>query len=350
MPLVVQFTGTRQVGVADEPSPPLGAGQVRIATWYSGISAGTELTAYRGSNPYLTKTWDAGARLFVDGSPSFSYPVSGWGYQEVGQVTEAAPDVSSPRVGDVVYGIWGHRAESVVPAAIAAHRLLPEGVSPLHGVFARVGAIALNAVLAADVHLGEHLAVFGQGVIGLLATRLTTLNGGTVTAVEGMADRAALASRFGAAQAVRPNVAGGAAAEVRRVTDGVGADTAIELSGNYRALHEAVRSVRPAGRVVAAGFYQGEGDGLRLGEEFHHNRVEIVASQIGGTPGALGDRWNHDRLLRVFMSLVADGRMGVGPLVSHVVPVTEVASAFALLDERPAEALQVVLRFPAAPE
>lgn len=349
MPLVVQFTGTRQVGVADEPSRPLGAGQVRIATWYSGISAGHELTAYRGSNPYLTKTWDAGARLFADGAASFSYPVTGWGYQEVGQVTEVAADVSAPRVADVVYGIWGHRAEAVVPAGIAAERLLPAAVAPVHGVFARAGAVALNAVLAADVHLGEQLAVFGQGVIGLLATRLAGLDGGTVTAVEALPERAALAARFGAAQTVRPEVAGGAAAEIRRLTGGVGADTAIELSGSYRALHEAVRSVRPTGRVVAAGFYQGDGVGLRLGEEFHHNRVEIVASQIGGTPRALGDRWNHDRLLRVFMALVADGRVGVEPLVSHVLPVAEVARAFALLDENPAQALQVVLRFPAAP-
>ncbi|SEF16025.1 zinc-dependent alcohol dehydrogenase [Jiangella alba] len=349
MSLVVQFTGPRQVGVADEPSSPLGAGQVRIATWYSGISAGTELTAYRGSNPYLTKTWDAAARLFTDGAPAFSYPVSGWGYQEVGQVSEVAPDVASPRVGDVVYGIWGHRAETVVPAAIAARRLLPAGVDPVHGVFARVGAIALNAVLAADVHLGEHVAIFGQGVIGLLATRLTELNGGSVVAVDGLPGRVALASRFGAVRAVPADVAGGAAVVVRSVTDGAGADTAIELSGHYRALHEAIRSVRPGGRVVAAGFYQGEAGGLLLGEEFHHNRVEIVASQIGGTPRALGDRWNHDRLLTVVMSLVASGRLDVAPLLSHVLPVTEVAGAFDLLDRRPAEALQVVLRFPAAP-
>lgn len=349
MPLVVQFTGPRQVGVAEEAPSPLGAGQVRIATWYSGISAFDELTVYRGTNPYLAKTWNAAARMFTEGAPSFSYPVTGWGYQEVGQVMEAAPDVSSPRVGDLVYGIWGHRAETVVPAVIAARRLLPAGVDPVHGVFARVGAIALNAVLAADVHLGEHVAVFGQGVIGLLATRLAGLNGATVTAVDGVADRVALASRFGAAHTVPGDTPGGVAGPVRKITDGVGADTAIELSGDDHALHEAIRSVRPGGRVVAAGFYDGDGAGLRLGEEFHHNRVELVSSQISGTPRGLGDRWNHDRLLKVFMGLLATGRVDAAPLVSHVLPVRDVASAFELLDRRPAKVLQVVLRFPAAP-
>ena len=58
MSLVVQMTGTRSVAVAEEEDPPLGPHQVRLETWFSGISAGTELTTYRGSNPYLNKMWD----------------------------------------------------------------------------------------------------------------------------------------------------------------------------------------------------------------------------------------------------------------------------------------------------
>jgi len=102
------------------------------------------------------------------------------------------------------------------------------------------------------------------------------------------------------------------------------------------------------GRVVAAGFYQGEGIGLRLGEEFHLNQVELVSSQIGSVPSALKARWDRDRLERVFVELLADHTLDLSPLVSHVFDVADVADAFTLLDERPAEALQVVLRFPAA--
>ncbi len=124
-----------------------------------------------------------------------------------------------------------------------------------------------------------------------------------------------------------------------------GADVTIELSGSYRALHEAVRATAPGGRVVAAGFYQGEADGLRLGEEFHHNRIQLVSSQIGGVPTGLMGRWTPERLHRTFMSLVFDGRVDVAPLISHVVPCDEVADAYRLLDERPGEALQTVLDF-----
>jgi threonine dehydrogenase-like Zn-dependent dehydrogenase len=258
--------------------------------------------------------------------------------------------VAGPKVGDVVYGIWGHRADVVVPAAAVAGHTMPDGVPPVHGVFARVGAIALNAVLGAGAHVGESVVVFGQGVIGLLAARLASLDGADVTAVDTLPGRLELSRAFGAVAALPAAMPGGVAGAMRDATGNIGADAAIELSGSHLALSEAIRSVRAAGRVVAAGFYQGEAAGLRLGEEFHHNRVEIVASQIGGVPPGLAGRWDHERLLQVFMRQVAAGRVDVSPLLTHVVDVADAADAYALLDERPQDALQVVLRFPAAPE
>ena len=58
----------------------------------------------------------------------------------------------------------------------------------------------------------------------------------------------------------------------------------IELSGAYPALHQAIRVAGVGGTVIAAGFYQGPATALALGEEFHHNRVTLVSSQIGSLP------------------------------------------------------------------
>ncbi|MDQ0727664.1 zinc-binding alcohol dehydrogenase [Microbacterium sp. W4I20] len=349
MPHVVQFSAVREVELVEIEAQPLTPGSVRISTWYSGISAGTELTAFRGTNPYLTSTWDAERRLFVPGEPSFGYPVSGWGYSEVGQVTEVADDVTDVQVGDVVHGIWGHRSDAVVSAAAVAGRIVPDGVDPVLGTFARVGAIALNGVLAADVRLGEQVAVFGQGVIGLLATRLATLSGGRVLAVDTLATRLAMATAFGAVHAVDALRPGGAGEMIRELTGG-GADSAIELSGTDRALHEAIRCVVTEGLVAASGFYQGGASNLRLGEEFHHNRVRIVASQISGVPVSLGGRWNQARLVRTVMGLIFAGEVDAGALVSDIVSATDVAGVFERLDAGDPEILQAVLRFDAAPE
>ncbi|MEU6997338.1 zinc-binding alcohol dehydrogenase [Nonomuraea sp. NPDC046570] len=338
--ITIQEPGVVQVCEEEEPGE-LEPGHVRVRTIYSGVSAGTELTAYRGTNPYFTRHWDAERRLFLPGQ-SNAYPLTGWGYQEVGEVVEAAPDVAEPLVGAIVWGIWGHRAEAVLPAAKLAGHALPPHADPLTGVFARVGAIALNAVHAADVHLGDRVAIFGQGVIGLLATRLAVLNGARVLATDPIEARLRLAKAYGAAETF--DALAGSCAEFARKT-GDGADTAIELSGSHFGLHEAIRTVRRGGRVVAAGFYQGEAAGLRLGEEFHHNQVQLVSSQIGGVASWLAGRWDVERLQRTFMELAVTGEVDTTLLVSHVVPAERAAEAFELLDREPDKVLQLVFRF-----
>lgn len=348
MPSVVTFTAPRTVELQETPREEVGPTDVRVRTWYSGISAGTELSAYRGSNPYLTRTWDDRARLFRDGPPTFSYPVTGWGYSETGEVVEVGEQVSGVAVGDVVHGIWGHRSEAVRPAESLVGRTLARDVDPRIGCFARVGAIALNGVLAADTRLGSRIAVFGQGVIGLLATRLAVLSGARVAAVDLEARRLKVARVYGADLTLDPRVAGGAGPALREWSGG-GVDGAVELSGAPAALHEAIRSVRVEGTVAAAGFYQGGAEGLRLGEEFHHNRVRIVASQISGVPVGLSGSWDQTRLVAVFMELALAGRVDVTPLITDVVDADEVGSAFRRLDAGDPEVLQVLLRFPGAP-
>ena len=132
MPEVVSFTAPGEVAlVACEPrhSSP---GRVRVRTWYSGISAGTELTAYRGSNPYLTSTWDAERRLFVAGRRRPSPTPSRAGATPRSARSSRSPTTSTaPAVGDVVHGIWGHRSDAVVPAAAVAWRGLAGRGRPL---------------------------------------------------------------------------------------------------------------------------------------------------------------------------------------------------------------------------
>jgi 2-desacetyl-2-hydroxyethyl bacteriochlorophyllide A dehydrogenase len=343
-PVVVALTGPRHVDVLPVDPEPLPPGHVRLRTLYSGISAGTELTLYRGTNPHLDHRFDPERRLFVEGSTVDPYPNTVWGYSEVGEVVELGAGTDPALLGAIVWGLWGHRGEVVLPLEKVEGRVLPAGLDPLAGTFARVGAVALNAVLAADVHIGETIAVFGQGVLGLIATQLAVRSGATVIAVDGIAGRREEALRHGATAVLDP-VADDVGERIKDLTDGRGADACIEISGSYRALHEAIRGCAAGGRVVAAGFYQGDGLGLRLGEEFHHNRVQLVSSQISSAPQAIAQRWNPERLHRTVVDLVAAGQVDVLSLVSHVVPVPLAADAYALLDTDPAAALQVVLDF-----
>lgn len=344
MSSVVRFTSPRLAEVVEEDLPSLGADEVRLRTLYSGISAGTELTAYRGSNPYLTKKWDEDRRLFVDGSTSFEYPVDGWGYEEVGEVVEVGEDAKDVALGDLIWGTWGHRALAVQKAERASRRILSPVADPRIGIFSQIGAIGLNVVLDADIHIGETVAVFGLGVPGQIAAQFARLNGARVIGVDNIASRRQLAGDLGADELIDAGE-GGVAERIRDLTDGRGADVCLEVTGNYRALHEAIRSVAYSSRVCAAGFMQGEGAGLRLGEEFHHNRIQVICSQISGVAPSLQHRWNDYRLASTAIELATRGRLRLTELISHTMPIAQAPQAFQLLDTHPEQALQVVLTF-----
>jgi 2-desacetyl-2-hydroxyethyl bacteriochlorophyllide A dehydrogenase len=344
MARVVRFSAPRTATVVHVEDPLPGPGEVLLETAYSGISAGTELTAYRGSNPYLSRTWVPERRLFVAGGSTQSYPLDGWGYEEVGRVVRVGSAQDEDLIDRWVWGAWGHRSHAVRAAEYARPRVLPQVNDVQAGIFAKIGAIALNAVLDADIHVGETVAVFGAGVPGQIVAQLARLNGGRVVVADLVAARRQLALELGAAAALDP-AAEDVAEAVRQMTDDRGADVVIEMSGAYQALQEAARTVGYSSRVVAAGFFQGDGVPLRLGEEFHHNRVAIVGSQISGVAPQLRHRWDELRMSTTVLELAADGRLALGPLVTHVLPDAEAPAAFEMLDEDPGDALQVVLDY-----
>jgi 2-desacetyl-2-hydroxyethyl bacteriochlorophyllide A dehydrogenase len=343
---IVVITEPGKISLERYEEAPLGPGQVRLRTLYSGISAGTQLTAYRGTNPYALKEWKPDLRLFQERTHGTSvYPIrGGWAYEEVGEVMETASDVTQIRIGDIVYGTWGHKSTHVVEEGFAREHLLPQGLDPLCGIYSQMGSIALNAILDADIHVGETVVVFGQGVPGQIAAQLARLNGAFVVAVDLDDERLAASARLGADVTLNSSRCD-VAAEVRKLTGGRGADICVEFTGFTPALHDAIRTAAYNGRVVSAGFYQGEARGLYLGEEFHHNRVQIVCSQIQAVSPALSYRWNRLRLEQTIMELQRAGKLNLLDLITHVIPFREAARAFDMIDRKLEPSLQVVLKF-----
>jgi 2-desacetyl-2-hydroxyethyl bacteriochlorophyllide A dehydrogenase len=344
----VVFSGARHVTIAAIEDGEVGPDQVRIRTLFSGISAGTELTQYRGTNPYLHKQWDSAQRLFrADSGGSLTYPIHTLGYEEAGEVVEVGKAVEDIAPGSYVFGTWGHRSQHVADADYVRPRLMPAGLEPILGIFSHLGAIALNGVHDAQIRVGETVAVFGLGALGQIVAQLARASGARVVAVDLIGERLALAQQLGAHLAL--NASQTAVAEaIREETGGRGADVCIEVTGATAALHEAIRAAAYSARVVAMGFFQGEATGLFLGEEFHHNRINLVCSQISGTSPELSYRWDRLRLWQTAIRLQADGVLKLRPLISHVAPFPEAASLYALLDESPETVMQAVLDFRSA--
>ncbi len=166
------FSAPRTVGYEDYPDDPLPPDGVRIKTLFSGISAGTELTQYRGTNPYLHKRWDANTRLFLPGEETtLTYPIRTLGYEEVGQVVERGAAVEDIPLGAYIFGTWGHRTHHVATAEYARAHLMPAGLEPVLGIFSHIGAVALNGVHDGRVRIGRDSGRLRAGCVGSRSSR-----------------------------------------------------------------------------------------------------------------------------------------------------------------------------------
>ncbi|HEY0748473.1 MAG TPA: zinc-binding dehydrogenase [Steroidobacteraceae bacterium] len=343
------LTAPRTLAFEPLPDTRLQSEEVRIRTLFSGISAGTELSQYRGSNPFMNRRWDPELRLFItDSTPSWSYPVRNLGYEEVGELIEVGSGVADLRVGERVFGTWGHRTHHIAHQDTVRDRLLPEGADPRIGIFSHIGAVALNGVHDAGIRMGDTVVVFGLGVPGQIVAQAARASGATVIGVDPSAARREMAMRLGADRVLDP-AAVSVAETIKAETAGRGADVCIEVSGAVSALAEAIRTVAYASRVIAMGFMQGEAVGLRLGEEFHHNRIELISSQISGVAPAASHRWNKLRLWQSAVRLQFEGRLDLLPLITHSVGFAEAPELFARLDKGETSILQGVLTFGPAP-
>jgi threonine dehydrogenase-like Zn-dependent dehydrogenase len=283
-------------------------------------------------------------KLFIPAEqPTLAYPVSGWGYEEVGEVVEVGSEVQAVSIGNIIFGVWGHRTHHIVEEDYARDRVQAKSLDAIFGIFSHIGSIAINGEHDARIRIGETVAVFGKGTLGQIVGQLSRKSGARVIGVDRFSKRLEIAHQSGAADIVLNADDGEVAERIRAITDNRGADVAIEVTGSTIALNQAIRSVSYSARVVALGFFQGEAAGLFLGEEFHHNRVNIVGSQIFGTDPELTYRWNRLRLVQTFMRLQTDGVVDLQPIISHVIPFDEVGEAFRILDQEPENALQVVL-------
>jgi 2-desacetyl-2-hydroxyethyl bacteriochlorophyllide A dehydrogenase len=341
MPRELLLTGPRALELAGyEDRPPL-PGEVRATAIASGISLGTELALYRGDSPFASKRFDLELRLFVD-DPAAAYPTR-LGYEWVGVVREAGAGVDAPRPGQRIHVTLPHRETQTFAAGEPPWVALPDALGDERATLLQSTAIALQAVRDAQLAAGDGVAVFGLGAFGLLAVQLARIDGaGFVAGVDPVAARRELALAYGADVALDP-AACDPGFELK--SSGRAVDAAIEFSGRYAALHQAMRSVRIAGTVVAAAFYLGGATELRLGEEWLHNRLTMVASMQGWGVPSRQEGWDRRRLRTAAAELLASGRVRVDELLSATAPFADAPEVYARLDERPDTALRAVLTY-----
>ncbi|WBB81168.1 zinc-binding dehydrogenase [Micromonospora sp. WMMD882] len=356
---VVVVSGPGRVDLVERDADPLPDGGVRVETLYSGVSAGTELSYVKGTNPYLNVTWNADLGLFQAGAASTPYPVRRLGYMQVGRVVESAtPAIPVGTVGALTYG---HRTGGVLDPLRERFVPLPDDLDPLLGVYvAHMGPICANGLLhaAADLYgpqarslsdgvAGRRVAVVGGGVVALLTALFAKRHGAaSVVVLDPTPQRRQVAETLGL-ETLDPDADDPAVVLKTRWAHAAGdrgADVVFQCRGQAWALRLALRLLRPQGAVVDLAFYQDGADQVRFGEEFHHNGLSLRCAQIGRVPRGLAPTWDRERLSAETVELLRDrGDLIRKHLVTAVVPFDGAPALLTGLAERRRQELQVVL-------
>jgi 2-desacetyl-2-hydroxyethyl bacteriochlorophyllide A dehydrogenase len=329
----VSFTGPRSVTVERSPVPDPAPDEVRVETRVSAVSSGTELLVYRGDAPT-----DLDADATIDAlSGDLSFPLT-YGYSAVGEVTAVGADVDDAWAGRRVFAFHPHEShfladpESLVP--------VPPGTDAETAALLPTAETATALVMDGRPRVGERVAVFGAGTIGLLTTSvLASFPLDRLTVVEPLAERRAVAERLGADETLPPSEA----SALGDRGDPPGVDLAYELSGSPATLDDAIDAVGYDGRIVVGSWYGRKQADIDLGGFFHRNRVDIESSQVSTIDPALRGRWTTDRRLGVAWDRL--DAVDVDDLVTHRLPITDAPEAYRLLDEAPDRTLQVLFEY-----
>lgn len=328
----VVFSDVETVTVEDRTVPDPGPDQVLIRTDRTLVSTGTELTVLSGDVP-AGSAWDN----------HIEYPFVP-GYNNVGTVVEVGADVKGITEGQRV-GTYGSHAEHVCADAEAC-RPVPEGVSDDGAVFFTIAEIVMNGVRRGELGWGEHVAVYGLGLLGQLAVRIGQAAGARPVVGFDVAD-----SRLEYLPEV-PGVVGANPAEedapavVRDASGGRLADVVFEVTGNPEAITGEFDALGEQGRFVVLSSPRGE-----TSFDFHDlcnapSHTIVGAHNSSHPPVATPENpWTQHRHAELFFEYLADGTFGVESLISHREPASEAPGLYdALLADR-TDAMGVVLEW-----
>jgi threonine dehydrogenase-like Zn-dependent dehydrogenase len=219
-------------------------------------------------------------------------------------------------------GLHGAQAERVrVP--LAASTLVPLPAAGAAEELLLCGDVLSTGFYCAElgeVGAGDVVVVLGCGPVGLMACLAARDRGAeAVFAVDGVAERLALAASLGAAPL---DLAGDVHAAVRHATGGRGADVVLEAVGSPRATRLAWELARPGARIAAAGVHNEERFALTAGEIYDKNLTYR------------GGRCPARRLMADLLPRVAAGELDLGGVFSHRMALEEGRRAYELFDHK----------------
>jgi alcohol dehydrogenase len=255
---------------------------------------------------------------------------------------ETCLDGKSSQCGGKAIGGWklgnsidGCQAEYVrIPDAMANLALVPENLTDEQVLMCPdIMSTGFGGAESAHVRIGDVVAVFAQGPIGLCATAGARLKGASrIFTVESVPSRAAISRQLGA-EVVIDYEKEDVVAAIMKLTNGRGVDVAIEALGSQSTFELGLSVLRPGGVLSSLGVYSGK---LTMPLEAFHaglGDIEIVSTLCPG---------GKERMRRL-MSVVAAGAIDLRPLVTHRFKLDQIEEAYELFAHQRDGVLKVAI-------
>jgi alcohol dehydrogenase len=343
------FRGPNQISLEEVPIPQAQYGEAVIRVTLTTI-CGTDVHILKGEYPVKPG-------LII-------------GHEAVGVIHDLGPGVTGYEKGDrVLVGaitpcgqcnaclsgdlsqcggpIGGWKFGNTINGAQAEYLLVPDAIANLAKVpdhlrdeevvlLADIASTGFSASESAPVKIGDAVAIFAQGPIGLCATVGARLHGAScVYVVDSNPLRLQQAKRMGADVLLNFSETD-PVREIMRLTEGRGVDVAIEALGRQETFENALRVLRPGGTLSSLGVYCGK---LSI-------PLEPFAAGLGDhkiittlCPGG------KERMRRL-MELVAHGRVDLTPLLTHTFPLERITDAYDLFAAQRDGVLKVAIKMP----
>lgn len=231
--------------------------------------------------------------------------------------------------------IDGCQAEYVlVPDAMANLAPVPDGLTDEQVLMCPdIMSTGFSGAESAGIRIGDSVAVFAQGPIGLCATAGAKLSGASlVIGVDRLPDRLRMARQMGADHVINSSQAD-PVEEILRLTSGRGVDVAIEALGTQQTFEACLRVLRPGGTLSSLGVYSTDLkiplDAFCAGLGDHR----IVTTLCPG---------GKERMRRL-MSVIQGGRVDLGAMVTHRFRLDDIEAAYELFGHQRDGVLKVAI-------
>ena len=236
------------------------------------------------------------------------------------------------KFGNTIDGAWAEYL--LVPDAKANLAPIPPGLADEDVLLCPdVFSTGLSGAERGRVKIGDAVAVFAQGPIGLCATLGARLMGAAlIIGVDANEERLAISRRFGSNATIDPRHAD-PVEEILRLTNGRGVDVAIEALGRQETFENALRAIRPGGTLSSLGVYAG-----KLVAPYQALHAGLGDQTIVTTlcPGG------KERMRRL-MAMVEHERVDLTPLITHHFALDDIETALDLFAHQRDGVLKVAL-------